>query len=101
VILFSEDIPRAVGFYMRLGFVERFRVPAEGEPIHVDLELDGYRIGFASVASTRADHGLDPIATGSAPRSFFGPKTPSRRTRIWSQQAHRPSPRPANGLAGF
>ena len=64
VILFSEDIPRAVGFYSRLGFVERFRVPVDGDPIHVDLELDGYKIGVSSVASTRADHGLDPIATG-------------------------------------
>jgi hypothetical protein len=26
--------------------------------------LDGYRIGIASVDSTRDDHGLDPVATG-------------------------------------
>ena len=64
VILFSEDIPRAVAFYTRLGFAETFRVPTEGEPIHVDLALDGYKIGIASVASTRDDHGLDPIAEG-------------------------------------
>lgn len=64
VILFSEDLPRAVAFYTRLGFVETFRVPTVGEPIHVDLVLDGYRLGIASVASTRDDHGLDPIAAG-------------------------------------
>jgi catechol 2,3-dioxygenase-like lactoylglutathione lyase family enzyme len=64
VILFSEDIPRAVEFYARLGFAEVFRVPADGDPIHVDLELDGYKIGISSVASTRDDHGLDPIGTG-------------------------------------
>ncbi len=64
VILFSEDLPRAVEFYSGLGFAETFRVPAEGEPIHVDLALDGYKMGIASVASTRQDHGLDPIPEG-------------------------------------
>ncbi|OKI49042.1 VOC family protein [Micromonospora sp. CB01531] len=64
VILFSEDVPRAAAFYTTLGFRETFRVPTEGEPIHVDLVLDGYRIGIASVASTRDDHGLDPVPSG-------------------------------------
>ncbi|PWU57710.1 glyoxalase/bleomycin resistance/dioxygenase family protein [Micromonospora sp. S4605] len=64
VILFSEDVPRAAAFYSRLGFTETFRVPTEGEPIHVDLVLDGYKIGIASVASTRNDHGLDPVPEG-------------------------------------
>jgi catechol 2,3-dioxygenase-like lactoylglutathione lyase family enzyme len=64
VILFSEDVPRAAAFYTRLGFTETFRVPAEGEPIHVDLVLDGYKVGIASVASTRDDHGLDPVPEG-------------------------------------
>jgi hypothetical protein len=43
VVLFSTDVPRAVAFYMRLNFTETFRVPTDGEPIHVDLALDGYR----------------------------------------------------------
>ena len=64
VVLFSADLPRAVEFYQRLGFTEVFRTPPTGEPIHVDLTLDGYRIGIASVESTRNDHGLDPIAEG-------------------------------------
>jgi catechol 2,3-dioxygenase-like lactoylglutathione lyase family enzyme len=64
VVLFSQDLPRAVAFYSSLGFTETFRVPTEGEPIHVDLDLDGYKIGIASVASTRDDHGLDPVAEG-------------------------------------
>jgi catechol 2,3-dioxygenase-like lactoylglutathione lyase family enzyme len=64
VILFSENLPRAVAFYSSLGFSETFRVPTEGEPIHVDLTLDGYKIGIASVASTRDDHGLDPVPKG-------------------------------------
>ncbi|MGH2670122.1 MAG: VOC family protein [Micromonosporaceae bacterium] len=64
MILFSEDVTRAATFYTRLGFTETFRVPSEGEPIHVDLVLDGYKIGIASVASTRDDHGLDPVPEG-------------------------------------
>jgi uncharacterized glyoxalase superfamily protein PhnB len=64
VILFSDDLPNAAAFYTRLGFTETFRVPTGGEPIHIDLTLDGYKIGIASAASTRDDHGLDPIAQG-------------------------------------
>lgn len=64
IILFSEDLPRAAAFYERLGFTETFRVPTEGEPIHVDLVLDGYKIGIATVASCRDDHGLDPVSSG-------------------------------------
>jgi glyoxylase I family protein len=64
VILFSEDVERAAAFYLGLGFVETFRVPTGGAPIHVDLALDGYKLGIASVDSTRDDHGLDPVAHG-------------------------------------
>ena len=61
VILFSEDVERAAAFYSSLGFVETFCVPTEAEPIHIDLTLDGYKIGIASVASSREDHGLGPV----------------------------------------
>jgi glyoxylase I family protein len=64
VILFSEDVARSTEFYKSLGFAETFRIPQEGPPIHVDLQLDGYKIGFASIDSARQDHGLDPIAIG-------------------------------------
>jgi catechol 2,3-dioxygenase-like lactoylglutathione lyase family enzyme len=64
VVLFSQNLQRAVAFYTSLGFSESFRVPTEGDPIHVDLVLDGYTIGIASVASTRDDHGLHPIPEG-------------------------------------
>jgi catechol 2,3-dioxygenase-like lactoylglutathione lyase family enzyme len=64
VVLLSRDVERAVAFYTAVGFAEVFRTPSEGPPIHADLELDGYRIGFATEASTRDDHGLDPVASG-------------------------------------
>jgi glyoxylase I family protein len=64
VVLFSPDVLRAAAFYTGLGFVETFRVPTDGDPIHVDLALDGYTLGIASVASTRDDHGLDALGEG-------------------------------------
>ncbi|KSU67133.1 VOC family protein [Arthrobacter sp. NIO-1057] len=64
VVLFTLDINRAVSFYGARGFDEAFRTPRAGTPIHVDLVLDGYRLGLATETSTREDHGLDPIADG-------------------------------------
>jgi predicted enzyme related to lactoylglutathione lyase len=53
-----------VAFYSSLGFAETFRAPTEGDPIRVDLVPDGYKLGIASVASTRDDHGLDSLPHG-------------------------------------
>jgi len=64
VILFSSDVARAATFYESLGFTETFRVPNDGEPIHIDLVLDDYKIGIASVSSARNDHGLVPVSHG-------------------------------------
>jgi catechol 2,3-dioxygenase-like lactoylglutathione lyase family enzyme len=65
VILFTADVGRAAAFYTGLGFAEVFRATGpDGAPIHVDLELDGYRIGFALLSSAREDHGLDPVEAG-------------------------------------
>jgi catechol 2,3-dioxygenase-like lactoylglutathione lyase family enzyme len=64
IVLFSHDVERAAAFYRAAGFSEVFRTPAEGPPVHVDLALDGYRIGLASEGSTRDDHGLDPVVAG-------------------------------------
>jgi catechol 2,3-dioxygenase-like lactoylglutathione lyase family enzyme len=67
VILFSSDVEQASAFYRRLGFAETFRVPDTDPPtppIHVDLVLGDYKIGFASVASSRDHHGLQPVDEG-------------------------------------
>ena len=64
LILFTEDLPRVTAFYRRLGFTETFRTPADGDPIHVDLALDHYKVGFSTVASSRDHHGLDPVPSG-------------------------------------
>jgi catechol 2,3-dioxygenase-like lactoylglutathione lyase family enzyme len=64
VVLFCTDVARTAGFYRSLGFEEVFRTPSDGEPIHVDLVIDGYRIGLAGEESTRVDHGLEPVTSG-------------------------------------
>ncbi|HEY7045261.1 MAG TPA: VOC family protein [Nocardioidaceae bacterium] len=64
IVLFCRDVSRTAQFYERLGFEEAFRTPADDPPIHVDLVLDGYRIGLASEESTRDDHGMDPVISG-------------------------------------
>ncbi|GAA2758169.1 VOC family protein [Actinopolymorpha rutila] len=83
VILFSEDVSRAVAFYAGLGFRETFRVPTDGDPIHVDLVLDGYRLGIAAVSSVRDDHGLDPVPSGQrAAVVLWTDDTPAALARI-------------------
>jgi hypothetical protein len=80
VILFSADVERASAFHCRLGFRETFRVPGEGAPTHVDLELGDYKIGFASIASSRGHHGLQPASYGQRATVTLLTKTPPRPT---------------------
>ncbi|MGN6332484.1 MAG: VOC family protein [Motilibacteraceae bacterium] len=58
VVLFCADVEGTAAFYRRLGFSEAFRTPAEGAPKHVDVVLDGFRLGLAGHDATREDHGL-------------------------------------------
>jgi catechol 2,3-dioxygenase-like lactoylglutathione lyase family enzyme len=62
--LYSHDVGRMVAFYTGLGFEERFRTPRDGEPVHVELALDGFIVGIAAVAAAVADHGLRPDLGG-------------------------------------
>jgi glyoxylase I family protein len=100
VILFSENLPRAVAFYSSLGFTETFRVPTEGEPIHVDLALDGYKIGIASVASTRDDHGLDPVPKGQRAAVILLDRRYRRRLRQTHRGRSPPRRRPRTSGSG-
>jgi catechol 2,3-dioxygenase-like lactoylglutathione lyase family enzyme len=62
--LYSRDLPRAVAFYCELGFVETFRPPDSGEPVHVELRLDGLTLGIATLEAAREHHGLRPEGAG-------------------------------------
>jgi catechol 2,3-dioxygenase-like lactoylglutathione lyase family enzyme len=62
--LYARDLPRAVAFYSGLGFVETFRTPASGAPEHIELKLDGFTLGIATIEAARAHHGLRPQGDG-------------------------------------
>ncbi|WP_373353868.1 VOC family protein [Pseudoroseicyclus sp. CXY001] len=62
--LYSTDLPRALAFYQRFGFEETFRTPRHGAPVHVELRLEGFTIGIATVEVAREDHGLNPMGEG-------------------------------------
>ena len=62
--LYSCNLPRAAAFYSELGFVETFRTPVTGEPSHIQLKLDGFTLGIATVEAARAHHGLRPDGEG-------------------------------------
>lgn len=64
VNLYSRDLPRALAFYTKLGFIEAFRFPKEGEPEHVEMRLDAFNLGIATVETATADHGLSPNVDG-------------------------------------
>jgi catechol 2,3-dioxygenase-like lactoylglutathione lyase family enzyme len=88
LILFTADLPRITAFYRRLGFAEVFRTPEEGDPIHVDLVLDSWRVGFSTATSSRDDHGLDPIAAGQrAAVILWTDDTPSAYDELLAQGA--------------
>jgi catechol 2,3-dioxygenase-like lactoylglutathione lyase family enzyme len=62
--LYSRDLSRALAFYSGLGFVETFRTPASGEPVHIELTLDGFTIGIATIEAAKEHHGLRPGGEG-------------------------------------
>jgi uncharacterized glyoxalase superfamily protein PhnB len=69
--LYSLDIERALTFYRGFGFVEAFRYPAEGPPHHVELTLNGFRLGIADIAKASADHGFTPQLGGHTAELVF------------------------------
>ena len=62
--IYSRDLVQLASFYERIGFRETFRTPEEGAPVHVEVTLDDFTIGIASVDAAAADHGLSPELGG-------------------------------------
>jgi predicted enzyme related to lactoylglutathione lyase len=62
--IYTLNVRRLVAFYEGLGFTETFRVPRSGDPIHVELRLEHFTIGVASVDSAITHHGLKPELGG-------------------------------------
>jgi lactoylglutathione lyase len=65
VNLYTRDIEAGLHFYGDLlGFSETFRTPTEGIPEHVELQLNGFKIGLGTVEAAIRVHGVEP-APGS------------------------------------
>jgi catechol 2,3-dioxygenase-like lactoylglutathione lyase family enzyme len=62
--LYSRDLARALAFYSGLGFLETFRTPRSGDPIHVELSLNGFTLGIATLEAATEVHGLRPEGNG-------------------------------------
>jgi catechol 2,3-dioxygenase-like lactoylglutathione lyase family enzyme len=63
VNFYVRDIEAATGFYRDLlAFTETFRTPRRGAPAHVELSLDGFTLGLASLESLRTVHGVSGSA---------------------------------------
>ena len=62
--LYSRDLSRAAAFYSELGFVETFRTPASGEPVHIELTKDGFTLGIATIEAAKEVHSLRPGGEG-------------------------------------
>ncbi|GAA4695021.1 VOC family protein [Nocardioides conyzicola] len=58
VNLYCDDVEDCAAFYRRLGCAERFRTPATGAPVMVEVVGPGFTIGLASAAAGN-DYGLD------------------------------------------
>jgi catechol 2,3-dioxygenase-like lactoylglutathione lyase family enzyme len=66
VNFYVADVEAATAFYRgNFGFVETFRTPAEGRPRHVELRLDAFTLGLATIEAARQDHGI-PAGAGPA-----------------------------------
>jgi catechol 2,3-dioxygenase-like lactoylglutathione lyase family enzyme len=61
--LYSRDLSQAAAFYSELGFVETFRTPASGEPVHMELTKDGFTLGIATMEAAK-QHNLRPGGEG-------------------------------------
>lgn len=56
---YVQDVEAMARFYTSsFGFVETFRTPESGPPVHVELRLGGLILGFADIQATREMHGL-------------------------------------------
>lgn len=66
---YVDDVEVATRFYIdHFGFVETFRTPKEGKPIHVEVTLGPFILGLASKEAGMSMHGL-PLGPAEYPRA--------------------------------
>jgi len=89
VNFYVEDIDAVAGFYRDLlGFAETFRTPRQGRPVHVELRLDGFTLGLATIESLRNVHGVTAgtdVSTGVG--TGVGTGSPRAEVVVWTDDA--------------
>lgn len=58
VNFYVNDVQTVSDFYSKLGFTEIFRTPEKGVPIHIELSLDSFILGIASIQAAREMHNI-------------------------------------------
>ena len=65
VNLFVDDVASSASFFVdHCGFTQTFRTPREGDPVHVEMVLDGFTLGIADHATGEAEHALGGSTPG-------------------------------------
>ena len=79
VNLYTRDIEAGLHFYRDLlGFAETFRAPAEGPLEHVELQLNGFKVGLGTVEAARRVHGVQAV-----------PGSPAMVLVVWTDDVDR------------
>jgi glyoxylase I family protein len=66
--VYCRDIEKSLQFYRDLvGFTETFRVPRQGPPTHVEMELGPLNLSVSTLEALERDHGLS--GGGGPPRA--------------------------------
>jgi catechol 2,3-dioxygenase-like lactoylglutathione lyase family enzyme len=66
---YVNDVETATRFYTEhFGFVETFRTPQQGTPVHIEVRLGSLTLGLASKESGKTVHGL-PLGDSGSPRA--------------------------------
>ena len=60
------------------GFAETFRAPAEGPLEHVELQLNGFKVGLGTVEAARRVHGVEAV-----------PGSPAMVLVVWTDDVDR------------
>ncbi|HTS33987.1 MAG TPA: VOC family protein [Thermoplasmata archaeon] len=97
---YTSDIERSLEFYRGLlGFTETFRVPEEGPPEHVELELGPLNLGVSTLEALRQNHGMS--GGGGPPRGEVVLwVTDVDAAHTWMQAQGTPSLSPPHDFAG-
>jgi uncharacterized glyoxalase superfamily protein PhnB len=91
-IVSVEDLAATVAFYGRLGFVQTYAFPPEGEPAFVTVERSGTTIGISSRTEADADRFSywvyvdDVDATYEAMTAAGAPVVAAPRTEPWGER---------------